>query len=44
MNIPAVPYMKVVQQFAEAHGLKFFTWKQKKAVIELYNATAENLN
>lgn len=43
-NLPAVPFMMLVAQFAIANGLKFFTIKDQNNAIELYNQTAKILN
>jgi hypothetical protein len=43
-NLPALPFMKVVAQFAHAKGLKFFTWQQQLNAITIYEANASVLN
>lgn len=34
---PAIPYLKTIRLFAFQKGLPFWTWKQIKAVLKLYN-------
>jgi hypothetical protein len=32
----AIPFMKLVRQYATVHGLPFFTWKDQSAAISNY--------
>lgn len=40
-GMPGVIYMLIVRQFAEARGLRFFTWKEQRAAMEAYEAIAK---
>ena len=44
MNIPAVPYLTIVKQFALAKGMKFFTWADVVIASKVYLETAKHLN
>ena len=43
-SIPAVPFIRVVAQFAKAKGLRFFTWAEQVNAIQLYELNAAKLN
>lgn len=43
-NIPAVPYMNLVRQYAQARGLLFFTIKDIGIARRLYEQHAATLN
>jgi len=34
--IKAIPFMNIVRAYAQAKGMKFFTWKQMKNAITYY--------
>ncbi|HEY8690557.1 MAG TPA: hypothetical protein VIM07_15075 [Chitinophagaceae bacterium] len=38
--MPAIPYLKVVKEFAVSHRLPFWTWKQISTATKLYNEHA----
>lgn len=44
MNIPAIPYIMLVRQFALAKGLRFFTWMDFTNASKLYLETAKDNN
>jgi hypothetical protein len=33
---PAIPFLSIVKQYAEARGLPFFYWDQMQIAIRLY--------
>lgn len=43
-QLPAVPYLTIVKQFAIAKGLKFFTWNDMVKASIMYLETAQFLN
>lgn len=43
-KVKALPFMVQVAQFAQAKGLRFFTWKEQKNAIELYLTVASVQN
>lgn len=43
-GIPAIPYMRAVALFAQAKGLRFFTWSDWKNAIRAYELAAIYLN
>lgn len=43
-SVYAVPYMRIVAQFARAKGLRFFTWTEQLNAIQLYESNAARLN
>lgn len=43
-KLPALPFMRVVAQFAKARGLRFFTWAEQMNAIQLYESNAAKLN
>lgn len=34
--MPAIPFFLIVKQYAQAKGLKFFTWKDQQIAINIY--------
>jgi len=44
LGLPALPFMRVVAQFARARGLKFFTWPEQLNAIQIYESNAARLN
>lgn len=43
-NVPAYPYLMIVRNYAKAKGLKFWTVRDMKNVIALYEEKAKLLN
>lgn len=43
-SLPALPFMRLVKMFADAKGLRFFTWKEQINAIVLYELNASKLN
>lgn len=44
LNVPAIPYMLLVKQFAMARRLPFFTWEEMKLAAMLYDEKAKMNN